>query len=120
MQASLLILDIKDVNRRVVWVAYRQFCQHFLAPLALMSLSDIRLVQLLRCYIDVVPLDLAERLLPKRSLLRLNIAMHIFLHARSQSRHRHATTTGTAAANKVSDKNSRKSPALTILNRKAG
>ena len=25
------------------WVAYRQFCQHFLAPLALMSATDVRL-----------------------------------------------------------------------------
>jgi hypothetical protein len=27
------------------WVAYRQFCQHFLAPLALMALRDVRLNQ---------------------------------------------------------------------------
>jgi len=40
------------------WVAYRQFCQHFLAPLALMSYKDIRLNQLFRIYIDGVPLDL--------------------------------------------------------------
>ncbi|HEY9078351.1 MAG TPA: hypothetical protein VIO61_17580 [Anaerolineaceae bacterium] len=41
------------------WVAYRQFCQHFLAPLALMALKDIRLSQLMRVYIDGIPLDLA-------------------------------------------------------------
>jgi hypothetical protein len=29
------------------WVAYRQFCQHFLAPLAVMSKVDIRLQRLL-------------------------------------------------------------------------
>ncbi|MFT3895523.1 MAG: hypothetical protein QM730_28205 [Anaerolineales bacterium] len=46
------------------WVAYRQFCQHFLAPLALMALKDVRLNQLLRVYIDGVPLDLASELLP--------------------------------------------------------
>jgi hypothetical protein len=40
------------------WVAYRQFCQHFLAPLALMAKTDIRLSQLLRVYIDGIPLDL--------------------------------------------------------------
>ena len=44
------------------WVAYRQFCQHFLAPLALMALKDIRLSQLMRIYIDGVPLDLASQL----------------------------------------------------------
>ncbi|MCK4632380.1 MAG: SAM-dependent methyltransferase, partial [candidate division Zixibacteria bacterium] len=41
------------------WVAYKQFCQHFLAPLALMSRTDVRLSQLLRVYIDGIPLDLA-------------------------------------------------------------
>ena len=34
------------------WVAYRQFCQHFLAPLALMAYRDVRLSKLLRVYID--------------------------------------------------------------------
>jgi hypothetical protein len=38
------------------WVAYRQFCQHFLAPLALMAHTDVRLSQLLRVYIDGIPL----------------------------------------------------------------
>ena len=46
------------------WVAYRQFCQHFLAPLALMAYRDVRLSQLLRVYIDGIPLDLASSLLP--------------------------------------------------------
>ena len=29
------------------WIAYRQFCQHFLAPLALMSYVDVRLAALM-------------------------------------------------------------------------
>ena len=52
------------------WVGYRQFCEHFLAPLALMSLKDHRLNQLCRTNIDGIPLDLAVRLLPIRSRLR--------------------------------------------------
>lgn len=39
------------------WGAYRQFCQHFLGPLALMNYTDVRLNQLLRIYIDGIPLD---------------------------------------------------------------
>ncbi|MFC1514696.1 SAM-dependent methyltransferase [Candidatus Omnitrophota bacterium] len=66
------------------WVAYRQFCQHFLAPLALMSYKDIRLSQLLRIYIDGVPLDLASLLLPIRTRLRFSLLSHIHLHAKSQ------------------------------------
>lgn len=63
------------------WVAYRQFCQHFLAPLALMSLVDGRLNQLCRTNIDGVPLDLATRLLPHRSRLWPGLALHVHLHA---------------------------------------
>lgn len=66
------------------WVAYRQFCQHFLAPLALMSYKDIRLNQLFRIYIDGVPLDLASSILPFYSYFRFPILSHIHLHAKSQ------------------------------------
>jgi ribosomal protein L11 methylase PrmA len=69
------------------WVAYRQFCQHFLAPLALMAHRDIRLNQLLRVYIDGIPLDLASRLLPRRTMMKLGLLSHIHLHAASQRRY---------------------------------
>jgi len=66
------------------WVAYGQFCQHFLAPLALMSYTDIRLNQLSRVHIDGIPLDLASSLLPFRTWLRFPLLSHIHLHAKSQ------------------------------------
>lgn len=69
------------------WVAYRQFCQHFLAPLALMSLRDVRLSQLLRVYIDGVPLDLASKLLPFRSRFNFGLLTHIHVHAGAQKRY---------------------------------
>ena len=69
------------------WVAYRQFCQHFLAPLALMSYRDIRLNQLLRVHLDGVPLDLASSLLPFRTRFSLSLLPHVHLHARSQRRY---------------------------------
>lgn len=69
------------------WVAYRQFCQHFLAPLVLMSRKDIRLSQLLRVYIDGIPLDLAKSVLPKRTWLDFGATMHLHLHARAQQRY---------------------------------
>ena len=66
------------------WVAYRQFCQHFLAPLALMAYRDVRLNQLLRTYMDGIPLDLASSLLPFRTYSRFSLLSHIHLHAKSQ------------------------------------
>lgn len=69
------------------WAGYRQFCQHFLAPLALMSLVDIRLAQLLTTNLDGIPLDLASRLLPWKSRLRFPLLTHVHLHAKSQARY---------------------------------
>ena len=66
------------------WVAYRQFCQHFLAPLALMAYTDVRLNQLLKVYIDGIPLDLASRLLPFRTRLDFGLLTHLHIHARLQ------------------------------------
>ncbi len=68
------------------WVAYRQFCEHFLAPLALMSMRDVRLGRALTAFLDGVPLDLASELLPTRAKLRSGLQMHIAMHARSQRR----------------------------------
>ncbi|MDP1714424.1 MAG: hypothetical protein Q8L41_06710 [Anaerolineales bacterium] len=69
------------------WAAYRQFCQHFLAPLALMSNCDVRLNQLLRVYIDGVPLDLASGLLPARTKFNFGLLTHIHIHAGAQKRY---------------------------------
>ena len=68
------------------WAAYRQFCQHFLAPLALVSLVDPSLGELSRTHIDGVPLPLGSRLLPITSRLRPGLLMHLHLHARSEAR----------------------------------
>lgn len=80
-------LSFEIYREGVPWVAYRQFCGHFLAPLALMSRRDVRLGQLLRVHLDGVPLDLAGSLLPRRSLLSFGLLLHIHLHARSQRRY---------------------------------
>jgi hypothetical protein len=83
------------------WTAYRQFCQHFLAPLALMSLVDVRLGQLLRVYIDGIPLDLAAGLLPGKTKLNPGLAAHIHLHAASQARYADKTVDKTAVVRKM-------------------
>lgn len=71
------------------WVAYGQFCSHFLAPLALAVHVDVRLSSLLRHHIDGIPLDLASRLLPLRTRLRPSLLTHLHLHGRMQRRHEH-------------------------------
>jgi hypothetical protein len=77
-------LSFERYREGQTWAAYAQFCQHFLAPLALMSYRDIRLNQLSRVYLDGIPLDLAGSLLPFRSRLRFSLLSHVHLHAKSQ------------------------------------
>lgn len=89
-------LSFEPYHEGEPWVAYRQFCQHFLAPLLLMSQRDVRLAQLLRVHLDGIPLDLASALLPRRSWLGLSTLLHVHLHARSIQRH--ANTPGDTVA----------------------
>jgi SAM-dependent methyltransferase len=69
------------------WVAYRQFCEHFVAPLALMAMRDVRIGRTLQTFLDGVPLDLASSLLPLRSRRVPGLQLHVHLHARSQLKH---------------------------------
>jgi len=76
------------------WVAYRQFCQHFLGPLALMSATDVRLGSLSRLFIDGPPLDLVSNLLPATSKFHPSLLVHLHLHARAQAKHGGAAIAG--------------------------
>jgi ribosomal protein L11 methylase PrmA len=76
------------------WVAYQQFCQHFLAPLALLSQCDIHLRSLSLSFLHGVPLSLASALLPKSSWFKFSHLIHIHLHARSQSKYADAAGGG--------------------------
>lgn len=78
------------------WVAYRQFCQHFFGPLALMNFKDTRLGLLSRTFIDGVPLDLASALLPWYTYLKLPFLLHIHIHARSQKHYQDKKTPKTS------------------------
>lgn len=81
-------LSFEKYREGQTWVAYRQFCQHFLAPLALMIYSDVRLNQLFRIYIDGIPLDLASVLLPYKTYLNFSLLSHIHLHAATQKKYK--------------------------------
>jgi len=76
-----------------LWVAYRQFCEHFLAPLALMCYADVRLNQLLKVNLSGIPLDQASALLPLRTRLHPGLLAHLHLHAVAQKRFANAPGT---------------------------
>ena len=68
------------------WIAYRQFCEMFLAPLALMSRADPRAHQLLRSFLDGIPLPMASAMLPFRSWASPGLLIHLHMHAAAHRR----------------------------------
>jgi len=77
-------LSLEPREEGAPWLAYRQFCEHFLVPLLLMSRVDIGCGSLLRAHLDGIPLELGSRLLPRQSWLRPGTLMHVHLHAAAQ------------------------------------
>ncbi len=75
-------LSFEKYNEASPWIAYRQFCETFLAPLALMHFSRHSLSALLLAYPEGIPLALASRLLPWKSKFKLHLYLHLHLHAR--------------------------------------
>jgi hypothetical protein len=68
------------------WLAYRQFCEHFLAPLALMSYCKPDIYKLWNAQIDGATISLASSLLPVKSWMNFGVTAHIHLHALSGSK----------------------------------
>lgn len=90
-------LSFEPLEDDAPWIAYRQFCEHFLAPLALMAVRDTRLSRLLRSDPDGIPLDLASKLLPWRTRLNLGLLSHLHVHAGAQRRYASKRDSGETA-----------------------
>ncbi len=69
------------------WAAYRQFCMHFLAPLALCAHTDQSLSALLSRNLEGIQLGTASRMLPKKTWLNFGLLMHLHLHAKADKAH---------------------------------
>jgi len=79
-------LSFENYEEGKPWIAYKQFCQHFFAPLSLMAHTDIRLSQLFKNNIDGIPLDLASKLLPLKTHFRPSTKLHIHIHSKLQKK----------------------------------
>ncbi|MEO8088905.1 MAG: class I SAM-dependent methyltransferase [Gemmatimonadales bacterium] len=104
-------LSFEPLEEGKPWIAYKQFCQHFLLPLTLMSSRDVRFGQLLRSYIDGIPLDLGSALLPRRTWARLSTLLHIHLHAWALGRY-----SDTAAGSATKGRAMSRQRLLTLVN----
>lgn len=67
------------------WIAYGQFCRHFLAPLLMMRNIDLQMNKLLRLYIDGIPMELASKLLKGKG--GFFAKQHIHWHAKAAAKH---------------------------------
>jgi ribosomal protein L11 methylase PrmA len=86
--AQPIFIDSLSFERYVEgepWVAYSQFCRHFLAPLALAATRGMQIGQFFATQVSGVDLQLAARLLPKWSLLSPGLLMHVHLNSRFQA-----------------------------------
>ncbi len=70
-------LSFEKYKANQPWVAYQQFCEHFLAPLVLMSRVDMRLNKLLCTNIDGIPIEIASKLLPITTYFKFGLLAHV-------------------------------------------
>ena len=85
-----LLIDTSSYETDIegqAWVAYKQFCENFIAPLALMAYSDLSLNKLFLMNINGIPLELTSKLLPFKTKFNLNLFTHIHLHSKMQNKY---------------------------------
>ena len=75
-------LSFENYEAGKPWVAYRQFCECFLAPLLLMHYCHPGTNRLFTVYPNGIPLNVLVTLLPKRSKWNMNNFLHIHLQAK--------------------------------------
>ena len=66
------------------WVAYRQFCECFVAPLVLMKYCNPSLNKLLIAYPNGIPLTVCKSMLPLKAKWNLHVYLHVFLQSKVQ------------------------------------
>lgn len=86
------------------WEAYKQFCEHFIGPLALAHYATPDLLKIQRAYLDGIPLAITSKLLPKRARLNSGMLSHIYLHHTSSKRYQgNQVTNSKVSQRKVSN-----------------
>jgi len=64
------------------WIAYKQFCQEFLSPLALMFYKGPIWSKLYMAQLRGLPLQFVSKQLPTKSWFNLSVLLHIHLHSK--------------------------------------
>jgi len=79
-------LSFERYNEKMPWIAYRQFCEHFLAPLALMHYLKYPIQNIFSSFPEGIPLHFTKKLLPFKSNFDLHIFLHLHLQANQMKR----------------------------------
>jgi ribosomal protein L11 methylase PrmA len=74
-------LSFEKYDASKSWVAYRQFCESFLAPLLLAAYHHPDLTRMMITYPDGIPLDICASLLPFHTKLKSLASLHIHLQS---------------------------------------
>ncbi len=82
-------LSFEKYNALQPWVAYRQFCQHFLFPLYLEFYLKADLQKIMTTYMDGIPVEIISKMLPIKS----NLSLGVWLHVYTQNTFRHSSQT---------------------------
>ena len=72
------------------WVAFGQFCKHFLYPLMLMSKVDLRFNNLFKLWMDGIPADVVDEILPLQKYFSLTYWFYVKLLNKAQIKHQSA------------------------------
>ncbi len=68
------------------WLAYRQFCEVFFAPLALMKYNGAQWAKLYMSALSGLPMKFVSRQLPAKSWLNISCFLHIHLHSKYENK----------------------------------
>lgn len=68
------------------WLAYRQFCEVFFAPLALMKYNGANWAKLYMSSLRGLPMKFVSKQLPLKSWLNISCLLHIHLHAKYEGK----------------------------------
>ncbi len=74
-------LSFEKYTEGAPWIAYRQFCECFFAPLCLMAFTHGLYQRTLLAFLDGIPLSVASATLPWPTLLRPSTLLHVHLHS---------------------------------------
>ncbi len=74
-------LSFEKYDEKKPWVAYRQFCESFLAPLLLQQYCHVEMGKLFTLYPNGIPLEILKSLLPEKAKWNLHNYLHVYLQA---------------------------------------